>query len=131
MIYYPVQHYSMRIGEVMTKNIVMVDHSMKVREVCRIMGENKIGSVIVTREGKPFGIFTERDLLSKVLLSGSLEDEVGKYSSYPLIVVSPNYDVKEAARIMADMKIRRLVVAENGEIKGIFTSSDLVKVFGR
>lgn len=115
----------------MTKNVVMVDYDTKVREVCRIMGEKRIGSVIVSKEGKPFGIFTERDLLSKVLLSGSLEDSVGKYSSSPLIVVSPDYDIKEAAKIMADMKIRRLIVMEEGEIKGIFTSSDLVKVLGR
>lgn len=121
----------MRIGDVMTKNVVMVDYSTKVREVCKIMGEKKIGSVVVTKEGKPFGIFTERDLLSKVLLSGSLEEEVGKYSSSPLIVVSPDYDVREAAKIMADMKIRRLLVMENGEIRGIFTSSDLVRVLGR
>ncbi|MCS7144096.1 MAG: CBS domain-containing protein [Archaeoglobaceae archaeon] len=121
----------MKIGDVMTKNVVMVDYSTKVREVCKIMGEKRIGSVIVSKEGKPFGIFTERDLLSKVLLSGSLEDEVGKYSSSPLIVVSPDYNIKEAAKIMADMKIRRLIVMENGEIKGIFTSSDLVKILGR
>jgi CBS domain-containing protein len=121
----------MKIGDVMTRKVVMVDYNTKVREVCRIMGENRIGSVIVSKEGKPFGIFTERDLLSKVMLSGSLDDEVGKHSSYPLIVVSPDYDVREAAKIMADMKIRRLLVMEDGEIKGIFTSSDLVRVLGR
>jgi len=121
----------MKIGDVMTKNVVMVDYSAKVRDVCKLMGEKRIGSVIVTKEGKPYGIFTERDLLSKVILLGSFEEEVGKYCSSPLIVVSPDYDIREAARIMADMKIRRLVVAEEGEVKGIFTSSDLVKTLGR
>lgn len=118
----------MKIGEVMTKNVVMVDYATKIRDVCKIMGEKRIGSVIVTREGKPAGIFTERDLLSKVLLKGSLDDEVGKYMSSPLVVISPDYDVKESARIMADLKIRRLVVMENDEIKGIFTAADLARV---
>ncbi|MEM4292056.1 MAG: CBS domain-containing protein, partial [Archaeoglobaceae archaeon] len=45
-------------------------------------------------------------------------------------VVSPDYDVRESARIMADMKIRRLVVMEGGEIKGIFTAADLARVLG-
>lgn len=121
----------MKIGEVMTKNVVMVDYSTKVKEVCKIMGEKRIGSVIVSKEGKPFGIFTERDLLSKVMLHGTLEDEVGKYSSSPLIVISPDYEVREAAKIMVDMKIRRLVVMEGEELKGIFTSSDLAKILGR
>ncbi|KUJ92843.1 MULTISPECIES: CBS domain-containing protein [Archaeoglobus] len=121
----------MKIGDVMTKEVVSVDYSTKVKEVCKIMGEKRIGSVIVTRNGKPVGIFTERDLLSKVLLEGSLEDEVGKHISSPLIVVSPDYDVRESARIMADMKIRRLVVMEEEEIKGIFTAADLARVLGK
>ncbi|MEM1578107.1 MAG: CBS domain-containing protein [Archaeoglobaceae archaeon] len=118
----------MKIGEVMTRNVVSVDYGTKIAEVCKIMGEKRIGSVIVTKQGKPFGIFTERDLLSKVLLHGNLEEEVGKYASAPLIVISPEYDVREAARIMADVKIRRLVVMEKGEIKGIFTAADLARV---
>ncbi|RLI89811.1 MAG: histidine kinase [Archaeoglobales archaeon] len=118
----------MRIGDVMVKEVVSVDYKTPVKEACKIMGEKRIGSVIVTREGKPFGIFTERDLLSRVLLEGSLEEDVGKYSSTPLIVISPDYDVREAARIMADMKIKRLVVMEGEEVKGIFTAADLAKV---
>ncbi len=120
----------MKVGDVMTREVISVDYETKVKEVCKIMGEKRIGSVIVTQYGKPVGIFTERDLLSKVLLKGSLDDEVGKYMSTPLIVISPDYDVRESARIMADIKIRRLVVMEGGEIKGIFTASDLARVLG-
>jgi len=125
---FPDEFSSMKIGDVMVKEVVSVDYKTPVKEACKIMGEKRIGSVIVTREGKPFGIFTERDLLSRVLLEGSLEEDVGKYSSTPLIVISPDYDVREAARIMADMKIKRLVVMEGEEVKGIFTAADLAKV---
>jgi len=118
----------MKIGEVMIKDVVSVDYKTPVREVCKIMGEKRIGSVLVTREEKPYGIFTERDLLSKVLLEGNLDDEVGKYTSTPLITVSPDYSVKESARIMADMKIKRLVIIEDEEVKGIFTAANLADV---
>ena len=113
------------------KDVVFVEHKTTVLEVCRIMGQKRIGSVIVTRENKPYGIFTERDLVSRVLTEGNLEDEVGKYTSTPLITVSPDYTVRESAKIMADMGIKRLVVVENGEIKGIFTASDLAKVVAK
>ncbi len=118
----------MKIGEVMTKEVVSVDFSMPVRDAVRLMGERRIGSVIVEKDGKPYGIFTERDLVSKVLLGGSLDDEVGKYASTPLVVISPDYEVSEAAKIMRDLGIRRLVVVENEEVVGIFTASDLVSV---
>ena len=121
----------MKVRDAMVKDLVMVDYRTPVKEVCRIMGEKKIGSVLVTREGKPYGIFTERDLVSRVLLEGSLDDEVGKYCSSPLITVSPDYSLREAARIMADMKIKRLVVIENDEVVGIFTASDLAKAIAK
>jgi CBS domain-containing protein len=121
----------MKIGEVMVKDVVSVDYKMPVREVCKLMGQRRIGSVLVTKEGKPYGIFTERDLLSKVLLEGSMDDEVDRYTSTPLITVSPDFNVREVARIMADMKIKRLVVTENDEVRGIFTAADLAKVISK
>jgi CBS domain-containing protein len=118
----------MKLGEAMVKDVVTVDHTMKVLDVCKLMGEKRIGSVLVEKEGKVFGIFTERDLVSKVIPRNGLEDEVGKFASTPLITVSPDYSVKEAARIMADMKIRRLVIVNGEKVVGIFTAADLAKV---
>ncbi|MBE8540072.1 CBS domain-containing protein [Geoglobus acetivorans] len=117
----------MKIGEFMQKNVVMVDEKTKVHEVARIMGEKRIGSVIVTKNGKPYGIFTERDFFSKAVLNEGLENPVSNFVSSPLITVRPEYTIREASKIMADMKIRRLVVAEGEKIVGIFTASDLVR----
>ncbi len=117
----------MKIGDFMSKNVVMVDENEKVKDVAKLMGEKRIGSVIVTRDNKPYGIFTERDLLSKAFLDNGLENAVKNYTSTPLITVSPEYTIEEVSKIMADMKIRRLVVIEDEKIIGIFTASDLVR----
>ena len=121
----------MKLGEVMKRDLVVVDEKTKVSEVCKIMGEKRIGSVLVSRNGEIYGIFTERDLLSKVFPDNGLEREVGRYATTPLITVSPDYSVREAAKIMAEMKIRRLVVVEEGKVTGIFTASDLVEVLAK
>jgi CBS domain-containing protein len=120
-----------KVGDAMVKDLVSVDYKTPVREVVRIMGEKRIGSVLVSRDGEIYGIFTERDLVSRVLLEGNLDDEVGKYTSTPLITVSPDYDLKEATKIMADMKIKRLVVVEDGKIVGILTASDIVRAIAK
>ncbi len=117
----------MKIGDYMEKEVVMVDEGEKVIDVARILGEKRIGSVIVTKNGKPYGIFTERDFFSRAIMDNGLDNSVGMYASSPLITVSPEYTVEEASKIMADMKIRRLVVVAEGEIVGIFTASDLVR----
>jgi signal-transduction protein with cAMP-binding, CBS, and nucleotidyltransferase domain len=120
-----------KVGDAMVREIVSVDYKTPVREVVRIMGQRKIGSVLVSKDGEIYGIFTERDLVSRVLLEGSLDDDVGKYTSTPLITVSPDYDLKEATRIMADMRIKRLVVVEDGKIVGILTASDVVRAIAK
>ncbi|MCK4948519.1 MAG: CBS domain-containing protein [Thermoplasmata archaeon] len=120
----------MRIGEVMKTNIVTIDENGTIDEACTLMGENRIGSLVVTRDGKPVGIFTERDFLSKVVCAGAdaCKLKVSEYMSEPLITVNQRFTVREAARIMKDMKIKRLLVADGEEIVGIFTAADLVEV---
>jgi len=121
----------MKIRDFMSKEVVTVDENKKVIDVAKIMGEKRIGSVIVTKEGKPYGIFTERDLLSKAILDNGLDNPVKNYTSTPLITVNPDYSINEVSKIMADMKIRRLVVVEDDKIVGIFTASDLTKALAK
>ena len=115
------------IRDVMREDVVTLDEDTSVLEAAKLMGEKHLGSVVVTKDGKPTGIFTERDFLSKVILEGcELEDvTVGSYASKPLITISPDFHLREAARIMADMKVKRLVVMDNEKLVGIFTASDL------
>ncbi len=116
------------VKDVMTKNVVTVNFEESIENVCKIMGEKHIGSVVVVKEGKPAGIFTERDLLSKIILKNVdfKKARVGEYMSKPLVTVKPETSLREAARIMAQLHVRRLpVVDENGKLIGIFTSADL------
>jgi CBS domain-containing protein len=104
-----------------------------VADACRLMGEKHIGSILISRRGVVDAIFTERDLVSK-LLSQNVDlavSNVANYASSPLITVSPTTDVKEAARIMTEMKVRRLVVIEDGRPIGIFAAADLAKAVGK
>jgi len=96
------------------------------------MGEKHIGSILLSHKGVIHAIFTERDLVSKVLQeTKDLEVSVGSFASSPLVTVTPATDVKEAARIMTEMKVRRLVVVEDGKPIGLFTAADLARAVGR
>ena len=102
-------------------------------DACKLMGEKHIGSILVSHKGVVNAIFTERDLMSKAL--PEKKDlawlAVGAYASSPLITVLATTDVKEAARIMAEMKVRRLVVVRDGKPIGIFTAADLARAVGK
>ena len=53
---------------------------------------------------------------------------VGKIMSAPIISISPNADITEAARLMAKNNVRRLPVAEHGKLVGIITASDITAI---
>lgn len=103
-----------------------------VADACRLMGERHIGSILISSEQAVRAIFTERDLISKVIPKEEnlARAKVETYASSPLITVDPTVDVKEAARIMTEMKVRRLVVIEDGRPVGIFTAADLARAVG-
>jgi len=123
---------AMKVDKVMTGRIVSVDESMTVAEVTRIMGEQRIGSVIVDRRGEHFGIFTERDLLTTFLAKGrSLETKVSEAASHPLITIPLGMSVHETAVTMATKHIRRLPVVDKGKIVGIVTARDLVEAYAK
>jgi CBS domain-containing protein len=116
----------------MAKRVITVEEKTLVDAVAKIMGENRIGSVIVTSQGEPKGIFTERDLLTKFLVQDKpLTTEVGKVCSSPLITAPLGISVKDAAAIMSSKGIRRLPIVEKGKIVGIVTARDLVEAYAR
>lgn len=121
------------VREFMSQPPVTVDSETSVADACKVMGEKHIGSILLSRKGVVNAIFTERDLLSRVLPEKKdlARVTVGAYASSPLITVAATTDVKEAARIMAEMKVRRLVVVLDGRPIGIFTGADLAKAAGK
>jgi CBS domain-containing protein len=121
------------VRDFMSQPPLTVDSETSVADACKLMGEKHIGSILVSSKGVANAIFTERDLISRVLpeTKDLARIKVGTCASSPLITVAATTDVKEAARIMTQMKVRRLVVVRDGKPIGIFTAADLAKAAGK
>ena len=121
-----------KVDDFMTKEVVTADEEKSVASIAKIMGEKRIGSVIVTSNGEPFGIFTERDLLTTFLVKGkSLLTKVGKEASSPLVKAPAGTSVHKAAAIMVLKKIRRLPITLGYNLVGIITARDLVEAYAK
>lgn len=115
----------------MTKEVRTANQDQSLYEVCKIMYENNIGSVVITKRRKqveraaeaetgiePVGIITERDVVNKIALkldpasyrSSVLELFAGKIMSTPLVTIFPNGTIRDAMDTMLRKNIRRLVV---------------------
>ncbi len=116
----------------MTKQVITTDEKTPVDRVAKVMGENRIGSVIITSQGAPIGIFTERDLVTTFLAKDkSLIIEVGEACSSPLITAPIGISIHDAATIMTTKHIKRLPITREGKLVGILTARDLVEAYAR
>jgi len=120
------------VDHFMSKSVVTADEETLLEKVAIIMAEKHVGSVIVTSQGKPTGIFTERDLLTEFLCKAkSLIEAVGNVCSSPLITASIGISVHDAAEIMIEKHIKRLPITKDGKLVGVLSARDLVEAYAR
>jgi CBS domain-containing protein len=123
---------SMIVDDFMTQEIVSVNEDATVHAAARMMGQKRVGSVIVTSNGKPLGIFTERDLLSTFIArSKPLDIPMGEACSGLMTTAPAGISIHEAAKIMAEKHIRRLPIMKKKQIAGIITARDLVEAYAK
>jgi len=93
------------------------------------MDDKNIGCIIVTREGLPVGILTERDFVKRIASKEKpLTSSIEEVMSSPLISIDPDETVWEAAEEMKTSNIHKLPVVQDNKIIGIITTSDLVEI---
>jgi len=118
------------ILKVMSTRIVTARPETPVEVVVRLMDVHKTGSVLVTDDSRWIGIFTERDLVKRVLAKDrKLDTPVGEVATSPVVTAEPGIFGREAAGIMALHGFKRLPLALEGDGVGIVTARDIVEAF--
>ena len=116
----------MRVGDIMTANVKTVSPGDAFAEAARVLAGNRISSVVVREEGKVAGIITERDVVHAVadgIDVGTVT--VSERMTRDLATVDAKTDVADAARLMAERRIRHLPVLDKGSLAGIISIRDL------
>ena len=117
------------VSDIMKKKVITLDETKTIKEAASLMNEAKIGSIIITKDDIPVGILTERDFVTKIAVEEiPLSVSLSQVMIKPLLVVTPNQTVWEAAEIMKNMQVHRLAVQEGNKIIGMVTTTDLVKI---
>jgi len=118
------------LEEVVSKKIHRMSFNESILDAVQMMFEKGIGSVIVEGSHSDYGIFTERDLVFKVLNNHvQLDEKIELYSSFPLITAEDGILANEAASIMAANNIKRLALKDQDTITGIVTARDIVEAY--
>ena len=117
--------------DIMSKKVISIEVNSSASDIAKLMDKNGVSSIIITKDDKPYGIVTERDMLSKITAQNKKPSEIktSELMSSPLVIVSSLTPADEVAEKMIHNKIRRIVVSDGTEASGIITVTDFVKHF--
>ena len=110
------------------KNVVSVSSEQSVLAAALLMKERKIGALVVVDGGKVIGIFSERDILTRVVAEGRdpASTKVYEVMTAPVACCCLKTDILECEFIVTDRHIRHLPVLEEGRLEGMVTIGDLM-----
>jgi CBS domain-containing protein len=115
--------------DIMSKKVVSIEPTVTANEIAKLMDRNNVSCVVLMQNEEPYGIITERDLLSKVtaLNKRSSEIRAEEIMSYPVTLVSSFTPSDEIVQKMLEKRIRRVVVVDGHQPVGIITVTDFIK----
>lgn len=114
----------------MAAKVLTVDAAATVKDAAVLMSKRAYGCVLVVENNHAIGIITERDIVRQIAAEGIDPSKVqaADIMSTPLVTVTVNATVMEAAERMSAYGIRRIVVVhEDGALAGLLTAGDLAK----
>jgi CBS domain-containing protein len=117
-------------ADLMTEEIATVDESALVSDIAQLMAKKNIGAVVVTNSIKdPVGIFTERDLLKRVIGEGldPKSTKIAKVMTPKFVCAQADDDAEELVELMINGNFRHLPVVSGSKFLGILSMRDLAK----
>ncbi len=117
--------------DILTKkstNVAIIDEETTVMEAAKLMSDRHIGSLVVGRLDKVVGIFTERDVLNRVVARhrDPMETIIKDVMTTPVACCQPTTKLAECRRVMTQKRIRHLPVVEDGKLRGMISSGDIL-----
>lgn len=109
--------------------LLTIQKNLTVRQASEFMTKNKIGLVPIFDGDKLVGVFSERDLLQRVVAAGKSPDEVkvGDVMTVDIVVSNEDETYLECLAKMKAANIRHILVVSNDELIGVISMRDLLQ----
>lgn len=120
-----------KVGDIMTRNFVSVSPNTSLIDCAREMIKKRVGSLVLKEGQKLSGILTEKDIVWALTKKGAKDlkkIKAKEIASRKIATIKPSADLYEALERMKKLKFRRLPVIVNGNIIGLLTLKDILKI---
>ncbi len=119
------------VAQVMCKDVKTIPHTAPVMEAAKRMRNERIGSLLVEKNGGLIGIVTDTDVVRRAVAEGADLNKlaVEKIMTSPLVSIESVRTTQDAHDMMGDHQVRHLTVTEAGRIVGVVSVRDLLVYF--
>jgi CBS domain-containing protein len=120
----------MKVRDVMSARVVTCAASNTVAEAAKKMRDEDVGSIVVLEGKKPVGIMTREDVTNHVAAENKLSSEVSVKSimTSPVVTVSPDDTLSDAAKRMGKYGYERMPVKQLNKLVGFVSVRDILRV---
>jgi CBS domain-containing protein len=119
------------LGEIIEGHpLFHVKSTDSVRDAAKMMSDKNVGAVAVLDSGRLVGIFSERDLMKRVVAAGldPMRTQVGMVMTKDLVVGRPSDDINDALQKMHSIGCRHLPIVDSGNLIGMISLRDLLEI---
>ena len=118
----------------MTQDVRTISRETTASTIARVFAEDDIGSAVVTSPEMKgvLGIVTKSDIMHQVAVDADISSiSVGSFMSTPVVTVTGDKSIREAATLMREHSIQHLPVVDDDELVGILTTTNLAHYLPR
>lgn len=117
----------LKVKDIMTKNIAYISPMSNVVEAAQLMQKHNVGSIPVCDKNGVLGILTDRDIVVRNIAHGKnpKDTPVKDVMTSVVTTASPDMDINDVSKIMAQNQIRRIPVVENNMLVGMVAIGDV------
>jgi CBS domain-containing protein len=110
------------------RNVWSTTPDATVLDATHSMNQYHVGALLVKQDDEIVGIFTERDVLTRVVAAGRdpVRTSIAEVMSAPVAYCTPDTPIDEVKAIITDQRIRHLPVIRNDQLDGMITSGDIL-----
>ncbi len=119
-----------KVGDIMTRNFVSVSPDTSLIDCAREMMKKRVGSLVLKDGKKLVGLLTEKDIIWALTKTRQnlAKIRAKDVASKKVATIKPGADLYEALSRMKKMKFRRFPVVVNGEVIGMLTLKDILRI---
>jgi|SRR5579884_629489 CBS domain-containing protein len=121
------------VAQIMRKDPKRIPYTMSVRDAAKKMRDERIGSLLVEKNGDLVGIITDTDVVRRAVAGGADLNKmtVQDIMTSPIATIEAIRTVQDAHDMMGDLGVRHLGVTEQGKLVGLISVRDLLVFYKR